>query len=186
MKKLLVFCICTAIALSACSTAVHPSASTPVTPSPSPGPTATELVYKECTQTDPILAMWASQIASANTLSVTALEAALDLYTNPRETGLEESEELYQQTNESYIGMQSVEPIPTCMLEYHNLVTEILGELSLCFLNLQDVYRSIDAEEDFSESLTTANRHLNNALQLSEESVAEWDSVQAEINAQSD
>lgn len=130
--------------------------------------------------------MWASQIASANTLSVTALEAALDLYTNPRETGLAESKDLYQQTNESYIGMQSVEPIPACMTEYHTLVTGILGELSLCFLNLQDVYMAIDAEEDFSESLIAANQHLNNALQLSEESVAEWDSVQEEINSQSD
>ena len=186
MKKLALLSIFILFVFSACSLIGETSPSTMLPPSPEPELTTTELVYKECTQTDPMLAMWASQIASANTLSITALEAALDLYTNPRETGLEESEDLFQQTIEAYVGMQSIQPIPSCMKNYHNLVTDILGELSECFKNLAKVYKAIDAGGDFSESLTTANQHLNNALQLSEESVAEWECIQNNLEAPSD
>ncbi len=91
-----------------------------------------------------MLANWAQQIAPANTLSISALQAAVDLYSNPRAAGKEEAVDLYQQTFEAYQGMQVLQPVPVCMAEYHSLVMEILGELASCFENLGFVYESIE------------------------------------------
>ncbi len=129
---------------------------------------------EDCSQSNPIVADWLRETTPADTLTLTALQAAVDLYSNPRDTGKQEALDWQQRTIQAYDFMKEYQPIPQCLVTYHNLVTETLLQLSLTFSELELTYVAIDARQDHEPHLSAAKQHLADALKASEASVGEW------------
>jgi hypothetical protein len=132
---------------------------------------------EDCSQSNPVVANWLRETEATDTLSVAALQEADDLYSNPRETGKQDALDWQERTLQAYDFMLEYQPIPQCLITYHNLETEMLYQLSLTFSELALVYIAIDANQDFEPSLRAAKQHLVDALDASIASVEEWTKV---------
>lgn len=167
MKNLLLL---VSFALSACNTA-STSLSTPL-------PTTT-LASEDCSQSNPIVVNWLRETTPADTLILSALQVATELYSNPSDTGRQEALDWQERTIQAYDFMQEYQPVPECLVTYHNFVTETLLQLSLTFSELELAYAAIDANQDHKPHLDSAKQHLSLALEASEASVNEWDRLKS-------
>lgn len=160
------------------------SCSTQPTSIPSPLPTTSILHATtitpvvtptiDCSQSNADVEKWLRETTYADTLTVTALQAAGDLYLNPRDTGKQEALDWQKQTMEAYDFMKEYQSIPQCLVNYHDLVTETLFQLSMTFSELELTYVAMDANQDYESHLNAAKQFMSSALNASEASVAEW------------
>ena len=77
---------------------------------------------EDCSLSNPVVANWLRETTSAETLSIAALQEAADLYSNPRETGKQDALDWEQRTMQAYDFMLEYQPVPQCLITYHNLV----------------------------------------------------------------
>lgn len=163
---------------SGCSTQSTPAPSEIPSPFDSPR-TTVPTVVDECSQSNPIVDNWLRETTPADTLTLSALQAAGDLYSNPRDTGKQEALDWQQRTVQAYDFMKEYQPIPQCLVDYHNLVTETLLQLSLTFSELELAYVAIDSNQDYKPHLNAAKESLSAALEASKASVNEWDKLKS-------
>ncbi|MBU1869709.1 MAG: hypothetical protein KJ818_04480, partial [Candidatus Omnitrophica bacterium] len=140
-------------------------------------PTITPSEIYDCSITNTSIENWLRDTTPADTLSVSALQSAYDLYSNPRDTGKLEAIDWQKRTIEAYTFMRDYYPVPQCYAQYHDLITEELSQLSLTFSELELVYIAMDSNQPFEPYLDAAKQHLLAALDASILAVEEWNSV---------
>lgn len=117
---------------------------------------------------------WMRNTLNVDSLTVAAYQSAFELYQNPRDSGKLDALDWQKRTLEAYNFMKEYRDIPSCLITYHNLQTDMLHELSLTFSEIVLVYVAMDTSEDFSLPLDEARTHLFNAYEINELIVDEW------------
>lgn len=132
----------------------------------------------DCSPSNPAIANWLRETEPADTLSLSALQTAADLYSNPSDTGKEEALDWQERTIQAYDFMKEYQPVPECVVAYHNLVTETLYQLSVVFSELELAYVAMGANQEYKTHVDAAREHLSAAHEASQASVDEWNKLE--------
>jgi hypothetical protein len=145
---------------------------------PNPTPIHTGL-SDDCLASNPVLSQWLRETTPADTVALTALQAASDLYANPSDTARIQALDWQRRTTEAYDFMVTYTAVPECLRTYHDSVTDTLLKLSLGFSELTLVYVSMDSDQEYQSHLRAAGDHFADAIQSSNASTTEWDRLEA-------
>ena len=142
---------------------------------PTPENFGNSLEEDDCSLSNKQIDKWMRDTLNVDTLLLTAYQSAYELYQNPSDSGKLDALDWQKRTLESYNFMKEYQDIPSCLLTYHNLMTDMLSELTSTFSEIVLVYVAMDTSEDFEPYLNEARTHLYNAYKISELKVDEWE-----------